>query len=116
MTIAVAADDASGRSAHSPDPPARARARQMLEFLAAWRAETRMRKLPILIVGDFNGTLKGRVASFLMSQGFTSSYSTTGEDDFVTHLNHNGREVGGARSARRHARRPAVTATGASVR
>ena len=81
---------------------------KMLEFLAAWRSEMGMRKVPIIIVGDFNGTLNGRVCRFLSSQGFVASHGLvcnagggndatggrqrgddvllSGADDFVTYV------------------------------
>ena len=79
--------------------------------------EVKMRRLPVVMCGDFNGSIKGTVSKFLHSQGFVSAFeeyiacggengggneggskiSSTGKSPspsrWISHLNHHGRAV-----------------------
>ena len=61
------------------------------------------RRLPVVMCGDFNGTVRGSVSRFLKSQGFYSAFeacererdpSADGPSRWISHLNHHGECVG----------------------
>ena len=59
------------------------------------------RRLPVIMCGDFNGSIRGAVSRFLQSQGFVSALEERRACDcdgissnWVSHMNHHGEAVG----------------------
>ncbi|XP_050873705.1 uncharacterized calcium-binding protein At1g02270 isoform X1 [Lathyrus oleraceus] len=76
---------------------------QILQYVELYQRENRLKPLPIILCGDWNGSKRGHVYKFLRSQGFVSSYDIANQytDSFadahkqwVSHRNHRGNICG----------------------
>ncbi|KAJ1390359.1 Endonuclease/exonuclease/phosphatase [Sesbania bispinosa] len=47
---------------------------QILQYVELYQRENRLKLMPIILCGDWNGSKRGHVYKFLRSQGFVSSY------------------------------------------
>ncbi|XP_040873204.1 uncharacterized calcium-binding protein At1g02270 isoform X1 [Glycine max] len=47
---------------------------QILQYVELYQRENRLKPMPIILCGDWNGSKRGHVYKFLRSQGFVSSY------------------------------------------
>ncbi|XP_019431720.1 PREDICTED: uncharacterized calcium-binding protein At1g02270-like isoform X2 [Lupinus angustifolius] len=76
---------------------------QILQFVELYQRENRLKPMPIILSGDWNGSRRGHVYKFLMSQGFVSSYDIASQytnsyadsnKQWVSHRNHRGNICG----------------------
>ncbi|XP_042490992.1 uncharacterized calcium-binding protein At1g02270 isoform X3 [Macadamia integrifolia] len=75
---------------------------KILQYVESYQKENKLKPLPIILCGDWNGSKRGHVYKFLRSQGFVSSYDTAhqytdSEADahkWVSHSNHRGNICG----------------------
>ncbi|KAF7813946.1 putative calcium-binding protein [Senna tora] len=75
---------------------------QILQNVELYQRENKLRPMPIILCGDWNGSKRGHVYKFLRSQGFISSYDiahqyTDSDADahkWVSHRNHRGNICG----------------------
>ncbi|XP_047979726.1 uncharacterized calcium-binding protein At1g02270-like isoform X1 [Salvia hispanica] len=79
---------------------------KILQYVESYQKENKLKPLPILLCGDWNGSKRGHIYKFLRSQGFVSSYDTahqyTDADahkyhtfvQWVSHRNHRGNICG----------------------
>ncbi|AES98457.2 putative endonuclease/exonuclease/phosphatase, EF-hand domain pair [Medicago truncatula] len=69
---------------------------KILQYVESYQNEYKLKPLPIILCGDWNGSKRGHVYKFLRSHGFVSSYDTahqyTDADDhrWISHRNHLG--------------------------
>ncbi|KAK3032750.1 hypothetical protein RJ639_034899 [Escallonia herrerae] len=71
---------------------------KILQVIESYCHEYELPPVPIILCGDWNGSKKGNVCKFLLSQGFVSSYdfahNYTGDGEetyeWVSHCNHRG--------------------------
>ncbi|KAJ9680976.1 hypothetical protein PVL29_020070 [Vitis rotundifolia] len=50
---------------------------KMLQYVESYQRENKLKPIPIILCGDWNGSKRGHVYKFLRSQGFVSSYDTS---------------------------------------
>lgn len=75
---------------------------KILQYVESYQRENKLKPIPIILCGDWNGSKRGHVYKFLRSQGFVSSYDTahqyTDSDadahKWVSHCNHRGNICG----------------------
>ncbi|RYR24248.1 hypothetical protein Ahy_B02g057739 isoform A [Arachis hypogaea] len=69
---------------------------QILQHVELFQKENRLKPMPIILCGDWNGSKKGHVYKFLRSQGFVSSYDCYADShkQWVSHRNHRGNICG----------------------
>ncbi|KAG6730499.1 hypothetical protein I3842_01G083000 [Carya illinoinensis] len=75
---------------------------RILQFVESYQRENKLKSVPIILCGDWNGSKRGHVYKFLRSQGYVSSYDTahnyTDSDadahKWVSHRNHRGNICG----------------------
>lgn len=75
---------------------------KILQYVETYQKENKLKPMPIILCGDWNGSKRGHVYKFLRSQGFVSSYDTarqyTDSDadahKWVSHRNHRGNICG----------------------
>nr|XP_023925290.1 uncharacterized calcium-binding protein At1g02270-like isoform X2 [Quercus suber]POE94887.1 putative calcium-binding protein [Quercus suber] len=75
---------------------------KILQYLESYQRENKLKRIPIILCGDWNGSKRGHVYKFLRSQGFVSSYDdahkyTDSDADahkWVSHRNHRGNICG----------------------
>ncbi|KAI4329001.1 hypothetical protein L6164_021308 [Bauhinia variegata] len=75
---------------------------QILQYVELFKEENRLKPMPIILCGDWNGSKRGQVYRFLRSQGFVSSYdiahqysdSDADAHKWVSHRNHKGNICG----------------------
>ncbi|XP_040992063.1 uncharacterized calcium-binding protein At1g02270-like isoform X2 [Juglans microcarpa x Juglans regia] len=75
---------------------------RILQFVESYQRENKLKSVPIILCGDWNGSKRGHVYKFLRSQGYASSYDTahnyTDSDadahKWVSHRNHRGNICG----------------------
>ncbi|XP_043712390.1 uncharacterized calcium-binding protein At1g02270 isoform X2 [Telopea speciosissima] len=75
---------------------------KILQYVETYQKENKLKPMPIILCGDWNGSKRGHVYKFLRSQGFVSSYDTAhqytdSEADahkWVSHRNHRGNICG----------------------
>ncbi|KAK7294562.1 hypothetical protein RJT34_17451 [Clitoria ternatea] len=75
---------------------------QILKYVELYQRENRLKPIPIILCGDWNGSKRGHVYKFLRSQGFVSSYDIANEysdsyadaHKWVSHRNHRGNICG----------------------
>ncbi|XP_057454958.1 uncharacterized calcium-binding protein At1g02270-like [Lotus japonicus] len=75
---------------------------QILQHVEAYQKENRLKSMPIILCGDWNGSKRGHVYKFLRSQGFVSSYDIANKytdsyadaHKWVSHRNHRGNICG----------------------
>ncbi|XP_051142690.1 uncharacterized calcium-binding protein At1g02270-like isoform X1 [Andrographis paniculata] len=73
---------------------------KILQYVESYQKENKLRPLPILLCGDWNGSKRGHVYKFLRSQGFVSSYDSAHQysdadaHKWVSHRNHRGNICG----------------------
>ncbi|KAI9093972.1 hypothetical protein K1719_026970 [Acacia pycnantha] len=75
---------------------------QILQNVELYQRENKLKPMPIILCGDWNGSKRGHVYKFLRSQGFISSYDiahqyTDSDADchkWVSHRNHRGNICG----------------------
>ncbi|KAL1329374.1 hypothetical protein HN51_046486 [Arachis hypogaea] len=68
---------------------------QILQHVELFQKENRLKPMPIILCGDWNGSKKGHVYKFLRSQGFVSSYDCYADSHkWVSHRNHRGNICG----------------------
>ncbi|KAK7275470.1 hypothetical protein RIF29_16587 [Crotalaria pallida] len=75
---------------------------QILQYVELYQRENRLKPMPIILCGDWNGSKRGHVYKFLTSQGFVSSYDTASQytdsyadaNKWVSHRNHRGNICG----------------------
>ncbi|XP_028795803.1 uncharacterized calcium-binding protein At1g02270 isoform X2 [Neltuma alba] len=75
---------------------------QILQHVELYQRENKLKPMPIILCGDWNGSKRGHVYKFLRSQGFISSYDiahqyTDSDADahkWVSHRNHRGNICG----------------------
>ncbi|KAL1367152.1 uncharacterized calcium-binding protein At1g02270 isoform X1 [Arachis hypogaea] len=69
---------------------------QILEQVELFQKENKLKPMPIILCGDWNGSKKGHVYKFLRSQGFVSSYDSYADShkQWVSHRNHRGNICG----------------------
>ncbi|KAG4400404.1 hypothetical protein GLYMA_07G047800v4 [Glycine max] len=75
---------------------------QILQYVELYQRENRLKPMPIILCGDWNGSKRGHVYKFLRSQGFVSSYdianrysdSYADAHKWVSHRNHRGNICG----------------------
>ena len=74
---------------------------QELAASAVAQVGGKARRLPVIMCGDFNGSIRGAVSRFLQSQGFVSALEERRACDcdgissnWVSHMNHHGEAVG----------------------
>ncbi|XP_017231959.1 uncharacterized calcium-binding protein At1g02270 isoform X1 [Daucus carota subsp. sativus] len=71
---------------------------KILQFIESYCKEYKLPAVPIILCGDWNGSMKGNVCRFLLSQGFVSAYDiahpymghNVGNCKWVSHHNHRG--------------------------
>ncbi|KAK1382925.1 EF-Hand 1, calcium-binding site protein [Heracleum sosnowskyi] len=71
---------------------------KILQFIESYCKESKLSSIPIILCGDWNGSMKGNVCRFLLSQGFVSAYDiahpsldhTVDNCKWVSHHNHRG--------------------------
>lgn len=71
---------------------------KILQFIESYCDEYKLPSVPIILCGDWNGSMKGNVCRFLLSQGFVSAYDiahsymdhTIVNCKWVSHHNHRG--------------------------
>lgn len=71
---------------------------KILQFIESYCHEHKLPAVPIILCGDWNGSMKGNVCKFLLSQGFVSTYdmahhsvdTSGGPCKWVSHRNHRG--------------------------
>ncbi|KAK9145898.1 hypothetical protein Sjap_005801 [Stephania japonica] len=74
----------------------------ILQYVESYQKENKLKPMPIILCGDWNGSKRGHVYKFLRSQGFVSSYDaahqyTDSDADahkWVSHRNHRGNICG----------------------
>ncbi|XP_061340895.1 uncharacterized calcium-binding protein At1g02270-like isoform X3 [Gastrolobium bilobum] len=76
---------------------------QILQYVELYQRENRLKSMPIILCGDWNGSKRGHVYKFLRSQGFVSSYDIANQNSdsyadahkqWVSHRNHRGNICG----------------------
>ncbi|XP_042007464.1 uncharacterized calcium-binding protein At1g02270-like [Salvia splendens] len=73
---------------------------KILQYVESYQKENKLKPLPILLCGDWNGSKRGHIYKFLRSQGFVSSYDTAHQytdadaHRWVSHRNHRGNICG----------------------
>ncbi|BAT98207.1 hypothetical protein VIGAN_09184600 [Vigna angularis var. angularis] len=75
---------------------------QILQYVELYQRENRLKPMPIILCGDWNGSKRGHVYKFLRSQGFVSSYDIANQysdsyadaHKWVSHRNHRGNICG----------------------
>lgn len=75
---------------------------QILKYVEQYQKENRLKPMPIILCGDWNGSKRGHVYKFLRSQGFVSSYDIANQytdsyadaHKWVSHRNHRGNICG----------------------
>ncbi|XP_042047092.1 uncharacterized calcium-binding protein At1g02270-like [Salvia splendens] len=73
---------------------------KILQYVESYLKENKLKPLPILLCGDWNGSKRGHIYKFLRSQGFVSSYDTAHQytdadaHRWVSHRNHRGNICG----------------------
>ncbi|XP_057800750.1 uncharacterized calcium-binding protein At1g02270-like [Salvia miltiorrhiza] len=73
---------------------------KILQYVESYQKENKLKPLPILLCGDWNGSKRGHIYKFLRSQGFVSSYDTAHQytdadaHKWVSHRNHRGNICG----------------------
>ncbi|XP_027334877.1 uncharacterized calcium-binding protein At1g02270-like isoform X2 [Abrus precatorius] len=75
---------------------------QILQYVELYQRENRLKPIPIILCGDWNGSKRGHVYKFLRSQGFVSSYDIANQysdsyadaHKWVSHRNHRGNICG----------------------
>ncbi|XP_042018217.1 uncharacterized calcium-binding protein At1g02270-like [Salvia splendens] len=73
---------------------------KILQYAESYQKENKLKPLPILLCGDWNGSKRGHIYKFLRSQGFVSSYDTAHQytdadaHKWVSHRNHRGNICG----------------------
>ncbi|KAL4622018.1 hypothetical protein ACB092_06G267000 [Castanea dentata] len=75
---------------------------KILQYVESYQREKKLKRIPIILCGDWNGSKRGHVYKFLRSQGFVSSYDdahkyTDSDADahkWVSHRNHRGNICG----------------------
>ncbi|KAE9605781.1 putative endonuclease/exonuclease/phosphatase, EF-hand domain pair [Lupinus albus] len=75
---------------------------QILQYVELYQRENRLKPMPIILCGDWNGSKMGHVYKFLTSQGFVSSYDIASQytesyadsNKWVSHQNHRGNICG----------------------
>ncbi|MED6217938.1 hypothetical protein PIB30_022229 [Stylosanthes scabra] len=75
---------------------------QILQYVELFQRENRLKPMPIILCGDWNGSKRGHVYKFLRSQGFVSSYDSANQytdsyadsHKWVSHRNHRGNICG----------------------
>ncbi|XP_030930316.1 uncharacterized calcium-binding protein At1g02270-like isoform X2 [Quercus lobata] len=75
---------------------------KILQYVESYQRENKLKRIPIILCGDWNGSKRGHVYKFLRSQGFVSSYDdahkyTDSDADahkWVSHRNHRGNICG----------------------
>lgn len=75
---------------------------QILQYVESYQKENRLKPMPIILCGDWNGSKRGHVYKFLRSQGFVSSYDIANQytdsyadaHKWVSHRNHRGNICG----------------------
>ncbi|KAF5464614.1 hypothetical protein F2P56_014680 [Juglans regia] len=75
---------------------------RILQFVESYQRENKLKSVPIILCGDWNGSKRGHVYKFIRSQGYVSSYDTahnyTDSDadahKWVSHRNHRGNICG----------------------
>uniref|UniRef100_A0A2N9J8L4 EF-hand domain-containing protein n=1 Tax=Fagus sylvatica TaxID=28930 RepID=A0A2N9J8L4_FAGSY len=75
---------------------------KILQYVESYQRENKLKRTPIILCGDWNGSKRGHVYKFLRSQGFVSSYDnahkyTDSDADahkWVSHRNHRGNICG----------------------
>ncbi|MED6116339.1 hypothetical protein PIB30_099379 [Stylosanthes scabra] len=76
---------------------------QILQYVELFQRENRLKPMPIILCGDWNGSKRGHVYKFLRSQGFVSSYDSANQytdsyadshKQWVSHRNHRGNICG----------------------
>ncbi|RDX89073.1 putative calcium-binding protein [Mucuna pruriens] len=75
---------------------------QILQYVELYQRENRLKPMPIILCGDWNGSKRGHVYKFLRSQGFASSYDIVNQysdsyadaHKWVSHRNHRGNICG----------------------
>ncbi|XP_062157367.1 uncharacterized calcium-binding protein At1g02270-like isoform X2 [Alnus glutinosa] len=75
---------------------------EILQYVESYQKEKKLKPIPIILCGDWNGSKRGHVYKFLRSQGFVSSYDTAHEytdsdadaHKWVSHRNHRGNICG----------------------
>lgn len=73
---------------------------KILQYVESYQNENKLKPLPILLCGDWNGSKRGHIYKFLRSQGFVSSYDTAHQytdadaHKWVSHRNHRGNICG----------------------
>lgn len=73
---------------------------KILQYVESYQRENKLKRIPIILCGDWNGSKRGHVYKFLRSQGFVSSYddahkySDADAHKWVSHRNHRGNICG----------------------
>ncbi|KAK7389721.1 hypothetical protein VNO78_24999 [Psophocarpus tetragonolobus] len=75
---------------------------RILQYVELYQRENRLKPMPIILCGDWNGSKRGHVYKFLRSQGFVSSYDIANKysdsyadaHKWVSHRNHRGNICG----------------------
>ncbi|KAF5464612.1 hypothetical protein F2P56_014680 [Juglans regia] len=49
---------------------------RILQFVESYQRENKLKSVPIILCGDWNGSKRGHVYKFIRSQGYVSSYDT----------------------------------------
>ncbi|KAL8090002.1 hypothetical protein AgCh_039458 [Apium graveolens] len=71
---------------------------RLKQFIESYFKEYKLSSIPIILCGDWNGSMKGNVCRFLLSQGFVSAYDIAhpyighivNKCKWVSHHNHRG--------------------------
>ncbi|KAJ7965214.1 Calcium-binding endonuclease/exonuclease/phosphatase family [Quillaja saponaria] len=73
---------------------------RILQYVESYQKEHKLKPMPIILCGDWNGSKRGHVYKFLRSQGFVSSYDTAHQyadadaHKWISHRNHRGNICG----------------------
>ncbi|KAJ7959463.1 Calcium-binding endonuclease/exonuclease/phosphatase family [Quillaja saponaria] len=73
---------------------------RILQYVESYQKEQKLKPMPIMLCGDWNGSKRGHVYKFLRSQGFVSSYDTAHQytdadaHKWISHRNHRGNICG----------------------
>ncbi|PKA46572.1 putative calcium-binding protein [Apostasia shenzhenica] len=75
---------------------------KILQYVESYLREHKLKPIPVILCGDWNGSKRGHVYKFLRSQGFVSSYdvahqysdSDADAHKWVSHRNHRGNICG----------------------